>query len=362
MKEVETRPGKTYAVECVGEVVVTNTETGAVVAQGDGSGQVLFTACGSSYTVSDDAAKFVELFKLAPRLKLALLQGVAGGWLPKGYTELEYLQSSGSQYIDTGIATDGNYTISCRLQVSSVGAVWGRACTPPREEYTGGQSWARFLAPNDSNKGLWFYYNYVGTAFSNNTSKPPTWDISQPHDWVAAEGEKTVMLDGEIVKLGNQFSYTVDDTNPDQRTHYIFATNGVYEYGTGKAPMKLYRFTMIDGKGNTVFDGVPVLRLADNVAGMWDKVSGQFFLPPAGTGTFGWQLKNVPAAAAYSLRGRSKPGYMPPSGIWARPAGVNGLEVVADTEEVDGEGWMHFDDSAAAEEHFGGVQEEILTE
>lgn len=71
MKEVETRPGKTYAVECVGEVVVTNTETGAVVAQGDGSGQVLFTACGGSYTISDDAAKIVELFKSAPGSNVA---------------------------------------------------------------------------------------------------------------------------------------------------------------------------------------------------------------------------------------------------------------------------------------------------
>ena len=71
MKEVETRPGKTYAVECVGEVVVTNTETGAVVAQGDGSGQVLFTACGCSYTLSDDAAKIVALFKSAPGSNVA---------------------------------------------------------------------------------------------------------------------------------------------------------------------------------------------------------------------------------------------------------------------------------------------------
>lgn len=66
MKVVETRPGKTYAVECVGDVVVTNTETGLIVARGDGGGQVLFAACAKSYTVSDDAAKVVELFNAAP--------------------------------------------------------------------------------------------------------------------------------------------------------------------------------------------------------------------------------------------------------------------------------------------------------
>lgn len=101
MQEVTTIPGKTYAVECAGEVVITNNETGAIAAQGDGSGQVLFTACGNSYSVSDDTAKVVALFKVAPRLKLTLLQGVAGGLLPKGYTALEYLESSGTQYINT---------------------------------------------------------------------------------------------------------------------------------------------------------------------------------------------------------------------------------------------------------------------
>ena len=364
MTEHKTFPGKVYTVSCAEDTTVVLPDPlgvkEAVVLECTAGQQLHVTATAGRLETSSDQAIVTELFKLAPRLKLTLLQGVAGGWLPKGYVELEYLQSSGSQYIDTGIATDGKYTISCRLQVASTGAVWGRACTPPHAEYTGGQSWARFLSPNDSNKGLWFYYNYVGSAFSNNASKPPMWDISKPHDWVAVEGGKTVMLDGESVTLGNQFNYTVIVTNPDKRTHYIFATNGEYIYGTGKASMKLYRFTMIDGRGNTVFDGVPVLN-ADGEAGILDRVSKRF-LSNDGDGTFGWQLKNVPAAAAYTLRGRSKPGYMPPSGIWARPAGVNGLEVVADTEEVDGEDWLHFANTAAAYEHFGVVQEEILTE
>lgn len=206
------------------------------------------------------------------------------GDIPSDYTKVDFLKSSGSQYIDTGIATDGNYTISCRLQVAATGAVWGRACTPPHADYTGGQSWARFLSPNDSNKGLWFYYNYVGTAFSDNTSKPPIWDISQPHDWVAVEGEKTVMLDGEIVTLGNQFNYPVNVENPDQRTHYIFAANGEYIYGTGKAPMKLYSFTMQDGDDKTVLDLIPVIN-GNGVPGMWDRV-GKKFLDNSGTGAF----------------------------------------------------------------------------
>lgn len=61
MKQVDTTPGKTYAVEAVGEVTVTNAETNAVAATGDGSGQVHFTACGVRYNVSDDTAAVLPL-------------------------------------------------------------------------------------------------------------------------------------------------------------------------------------------------------------------------------------------------------------------------------------------------------------
>ena len=197
--------------------------------------------------------------------------------------------------------------------------------------------------------------------FNVSTDSSPSWDLAYPHDWVAKEDQKqgiqaVVMLDGQRVLTRGLGGSILDASNPGRLSHYIFWASGTYPQTIPKAVMQLYRFTMLDGYGNTVFDGVPVLRLADNVAdnvaGMWDKVSGQFFLPPADTGTFGWQLKNVPAASAYSLRGRSKPGYMPPSGIWARPAGENNLEILADTETPSGDDWLHFSNTSEAYEYF----------
>lgn len=61
MQEVETIPGKTYAVEALGEVVITNAATGAIAVQGDGSGHVYFTACDVKYIASDDDAKIRPL-------------------------------------------------------------------------------------------------------------------------------------------------------------------------------------------------------------------------------------------------------------------------------------------------------------
>lgn len=176
-----------------------------------------------------------------------------------------------------------------------------------------------------------------------------------------------VRLSGCEIEV-NGVVYTAEDVIPEEPsdndvtdyalTLFSYPDPTQYTGSRWNGTCRRFRAKLLSG----AVDFAPVLRLADNVAGMWDKVSGQFFLPPEGTGTFGWQLKNVPAAAAYTLRGRSKPGYMPPSGVWARPAGVNELEVVADTEEVSGEDWLHFANTAEAYEHFCITQEEILTE
>ena len=54
---------------------------------------------------------------MTPRLKkLLLLQGGAGGWLPKGFTELDYLESSGTQYIDTKITGNSETAVRSKFQ------------------------------------------------------------------------------------------------------------------------------------------------------------------------------------------------------------------------------------------------------
>lgn len=54
MKELKTKPGVTYVIECPEAFVLTNGETGNVVLEGDGSGQVYFTATGEVYLLSSD--------------------------------------------------------------------------------------------------------------------------------------------------------------------------------------------------------------------------------------------------------------------------------------------------------------------
>lgn len=347
MKEVETRPGKTYAVECVGECTVTNTETGAVVAQGDGSGQVFFTACANSYTVSDDSAKFAELFKLAPRTKLHLLMGGAGGWLPKGFTELEYLESSGTQYIDTSV----EMTDDTRIKASAVATAMGNNNSLfGLEDLTN-----NYILRARQQKEDIFTVQIGYTAGVNYTAYERYFDVNLG-DMVDVEtvGIQKVTVNG-VTKNGNY-------TKPWQsavRLHIpIFVTVATQEgsvWHRAYGSYKLCSFAIWQGD-KKLRDYAPVLRNADGVPGMFDRVRKRFF-ENIGTGTFGYRIKGAPAT--FALR---DPHRVAPSGVYARLIAENELEIVADTEETTGEGWEWFANTAEAYEHFGITQEELLTE
>jgi hypothetical protein len=337
MQEVTTIPGKTYAVECAGEVVITNNETGAIAAQGDGSGQVLFTACGNSYSVSDDTAKVVALFKVAPRLRLTLLQGVAGGLLPAGYMELEYLESSGTQYIDTGIIPTANTGLLLDNQLTTQDDTIPFGCRNTSSSET------RFYAvraPRNFGQGWFLGYGWgewVGFPAAGGDMR-----ISARLNWL---GSAKVEGSGFVRSLS---------TLPFEPQYSLF----LFSANIGGAPGLSFKgriwHAAISEGSRVVFSAVPALRKSDGVPGMFDTVSKQFFTN-AGTGVFGYRVKGAPAA--FSLR---DPHRVAPSGVYARKAGENELEIVADTDDVTGDGWEWFANTGEAYDTYGIVIQDEL--
>lgn len=356
MKEETTKAGRLYGVCSAGECIVTDAETGLVLANLNGSKQEAFFAIGSKVYVSDDAAVVTEAFNLAPcrgAVAMMLLRK-AGGLLPKGFTELEYLESSGTQYIDTGIATDGTYTVRAKMQISS-GSAWGRAFKTSDYDI-GGCSFCRFLTVSGYYY-LHFLYYWGGAFYGDRPNYTDVeWDKNEPNVLEAVEGVKSVKINGQNSLARNLNTLNVDASNPNNLTHYVFWANGLFSNGNGKARMKLYQFALMDGTGHTVLDFVPALRESDGVAGMFDRVSKQFFVNK-GTGSFGYRIKGAPAT--FALR---DPHRVAPSGVYARPFGENELEVLADTEETTGDGWEWFANTVEAYEYFGITQDELLTE
>jgi hypothetical protein len=134
-----------------------------------------------------------------------------------------------------------------------------------------------------------------------------------------------------------------------ERTCWVFARN------TSSTPTKfvgkIFAFE-IAGQDNMKL--IPALRNADGVPGMFDTVSKQFF-ENAGTGVFGYRVKGAPAA--FSLR---DPHRVAPSGVYARKAGENELEIVADTDDVTGDGWEWFANTGEAYDTYGIVIQDEL--
>ena len=115
-KIIKTTPGKTYVVEDTNGCDVINMATLAVALTVENGKQGYFVATAQEYEVGDTAT-VVQVFKLAPQQKLTLL-GVLGGnaggagALPEGWTRVEYLESSGNQFIAANYVLDSECEIS----------------------------------------------------------------------------------------------------------------------------------------------------------------------------------------------------------------------------------------------------------
>ena len=175
-----------------------------------------------------------------------------GGSLPYGYQHVEYLQSSGTQYINTGITPDRvNHSYRWILHMNN------SVC---------GNSMGAF-------NNMFIGHNASGYRIGGSSSVAYTDGTGLHIDYTMAQGG------ARTAKIN---SVSVTGTNATaNNTIYIFAVSGTTQtYTTGKLySSKIYR------DGALMQNLIPARRLSDNVLGMYDTVTGTF-LTNAGTGTF----------------------------------------------------------------------------
>lgn len=180
--------------------------------------------------------------------------------VPSEYQAVEFLQSSGSQHIQTGINTNDCYGVVLDVQSLS-------------------------FADN-----RWFAGNW------NNSSYHIGMQSNTFHSNVGRGSGVSVPFDTDRHAMGFKKSrYIFDEMEFDAEPAYdaaklnqiipLFArlTMGSDYYCAPS--MKLYRAQMFNIDAELVRDFVPCYRKADNVAGLWDRISETFFTN-AGSGTF----------------------------------------------------------------------------
>lgn len=176
--------------------------------------------------------------------------------LPSGYKRLEYIESSGTQYIDTGLKSTQDTTLEITFQTSQT---------------SGGG-----IAVSDENWmsnsfGVWV--NAI--AFANSASASFYFGDGNIHEF-KLDSNAVAWDNGSQIWTGTKTTFTT----PSSMTLFCL-TRGTTrsEY----ASMKLYSCRLYNGETLTR-DFIPC-KNTDGDIGLWDDVNSQFYAN-AGTGTF----------------------------------------------------------------------------
>ena len=190
---------------------------------------------------------------------------MAGGLLPSGYTRVDYIQGTGSQYIDTGFVVNksDNYTLEIDAQFDASSSKAFQGANGYMQMYITAKYGIRSDGVSVGNRDLIVigYANNIETLTINGV-------VQETHDW-------TTEHSGVDEKLG---VFRMGNTNNSWFSGTI-ATGKLYGYKVWK-------------DGILVSECIPCLRNSDSAVGLYDIVLKQF-VENAGTGVFGYYITPV---------------------------------------------------------------------
>lgn len=196
---------------------------------------------------------------------LSALSDVA---LPDGYTQLDWIQSSGGQYIDTKIPASSGYKFDFDLENLDEG---NDKCVMGYKDDT---TTSKMILPLH-------YWNGWGYALGGG-HWPQKGDARNDRQQIHTE-----ILSGyqKLVVDGNQISTTSFSARSySGKTLYLFANNQQGTSATFAMKLRLYSCKVWDANDQPFRDFVPC-RNEKGAAGLWDRVEGVFY-PNLGTGKF----------------------------------------------------------------------------
>lgn len=205
------------------------------------------------------------------------------GILPEGYVECEYLESHGTEYIDTGAVITYNTKTEVRYQwvppyVGSWHAIFGAMGNANND----GEMFILSQATN--NRGTRFAYGptgYVRLIYVDYGN----YDDFNIHTFYASQNE--YKYDGVLVSVGDDHhlpNFSSIETLSLFCNHR--STRGYIEYGVGR----IYYCKIDNGETGVSVNLIPCLDDL-GVPCMYDTISGASFYNQ-GTGTFGYKIKD----------------------------------------------------------------------
>ena len=179
--------------------------------------------------------------------------------LPEGYTEVQYIQSTGTQYVDTGFVPNENARLLMDAQLTA----------------TSGYP-SLFGARSSNTKMFWLYANSATEIVFGFGSSKPTAACTMSNRLSVDANKNTLTVNGSVLVTATASTFTAAGDL------YLCAANnaGKLQYA---ASMKLYSCQIYDD-GELIRDFVPCIDPTGAV-GLYDIVGAEFYAN-AGFGTF----------------------------------------------------------------------------
>ena len=188
--------------------------------------------------------------------------------LPSGYTRLEYIESTGTQYIDTGYKMTSNYE-ELNMKFRFLSSYSGKTLIGTQDSSYSG---ATLYSIN-------IYQNQLFVANSHNVW---SWDATVGADYeidVSANGAS-----GSVLVNGAASSFNIKGNIDKKDNILIFCGDVAGTPNLSQAVSARLYFCKIYDNGALVRDFIPC-KNASGVVGLWDNVNGKFY-QNAGSGSF----------------------------------------------------------------------------
>ena len=243
-----------FAGVCTGVAHADNNCTGATYYDTDSDTCI---ACPAGYDYNTDAGK--------TDITECQIHCEAGTW--GEYTQLEYIESTGTQWIDTGVKNSDvdEYYVKFKSRYAQYKFIFGNYIDEDTES-------TRLLFTDSNNKEM---YSNVASIAKNPNSSGTTTD-----SWNEAWGRKSGSTTYFKMNTDDEVSRTVISGKANHTNIALFANMiGGSAQSSQIAAMQFKKDNAL------VRNFIPVRRNSDGVVGMYDMVSGQFFTN-SGTGEF----------------------------------------------------------------------------
>ena len=194
--------------------------------------------------------------------------------LPKEYQQVKYIESSGRQYIDTGVIPNRNLKTELKFKVInnvSSNYLFGSTAGEGRTDYYG---------LNLYNRNFELYF---GTG--NDYPKLGELNVGGIYTLIANENMKW-FIDGIELKDYTNSSNTLEFSNA--KSIWLFTLH--HTASTPKCAHIIY-YAKMWNNGSLVRNLISCIKKSDNKPGMYDLVNNEFYTNQ-GTGTFGYGMED----------------------------------------------------------------------